>query len=236
MSMTPREVIERLKDLQELDRRLATLDKEITGGPKAVESFARAVAAAEARMAQIEERLKLLRAQVKLRENEGKTAQARVDRLNEQARTVKTNKEFTAIRSEIANAKIEVSRLDDEILKIMQAVEEHEKTLGAAREDRAREQRRLDAERAKVDSALDGLRRSRADQAQGRPALTSGLPAEALSVYERVQRARGDAVVPLEIDYCSGCMERLTRNDVFAVQNASRLVSCKSCGRILYAQ
>jgi len=234
MPMTPREVIERLRSLQELDHQIATLDREISGGPRAVESFARAVAAVDAKIAQIEERSKLLRAQAKLRENEAKTAEAKVDRLNEQARAVKTNKEFMAIRSEIANAKTEVTRLEDEILKIMEAVEANEKLAAAARDDRAREQKKLDAERAKVDQAIEGLKASRAAKGTQRPSLTAGLPPEPLDTYERVLRARGNAVVPLEQDYCSGCMERLTRNDVLAIQNAVRIVQCKSCGRILH--
>lgn len=118
----------------------------------------------------------------------------------------------------------------------MEAVDAQEKVVAAAKDERAKEQKKLDAERAKVDAAIEGLKKSRAEQAIGRPALTHGLPAEALSIYERVLKARGQAVVPLEIDYCSGCMERLTRNDIFAVQNASRLIQCKSCSRILFAQ
>jgi predicted nucleic acid-binding Zn-ribbon protein len=234
MTATPREVVQRLRELQDLDARIVQLDHDVAGGPRAVESFARAVAAAEQKIAGIEERTKLLRAQAKLRENEAKTAGVRVDRLNEQARAVSTNKEFTAIRSEIANAKLDVGRLEDEILKIMEVVEQHEKLAAAAGEDRAREKKRLDAERAKVEAGLEGLRRERARLAESRPALTKDVPMEALAAYERVLKARGNAVVPVEIDYCSGCNERLTRNDVYCVQNASRLVQCKSCARILY--
>ncbi len=229
-------VIERLKEVQELDQKLAALDREIDGGPKAVASFTRAVAAVDAKLAVLEERIKLLRAQAKLRENEAKTAQGKVDRLNEQARAVKTNREFTTIRSEIANAKLDVTKQEDEILKLMEAVEVEEKLVAAAKSERAKEQKKLDAERAKVDAAIEGLKASRTSQASVRPAMLVGLPPEALSIYERVLKARGAAVVPLEIDYCSGCMERLTRNDIFAVQNASRLIQCKSCSRILFAQ
>jgi uncharacterized protein len=235
MTMTPREVIERLTALQELDPRIATLDREISSGPKQVEQFTRAVAAVDARLAAIDERVKILRAQVKLRENEAKTAEAKVDKYNEQARGVKTNKEFTAIRSEIANAKLEVTRLEDEILKIMEAVEAQDKLAAAAREDRAREQKKLDAERKQVDAAIDGLKVSRNDLAKRRPPLLDGLPPEPLDIYERVLRARGNAVVPIEQDYCSGCMERLTRNDAMAITNSARIVQCKSCGRIVRA-
>jgi len=236
MTMTPREVIERLKALQELDRRIAALDRDISGGPRAVEGFTRMVATADQKIAQLDERTKVLRAQAKLRENEAKAAEGKVDRYNEQARAVKTNKEFTAIRSEIANAKVEVSRLEDEILKIMEEVEKQEKLTAAAKEERAREQKRLDTEKAKVVTAIEGLRASRALHAKNRPELTTGLPPESLDIYERVLKARGDAVVPIEQDFCSGCMERLTRNDVLAVHNASRIVQCKSCGRILFGR
>ena len=234
MTETSREVIDRLRALQDLDQRIASLDREISDGPKAVESFLRAVAAADVKIAALDERLKLLRAQVKLRENEAKTALARIERLQDQAGQVKTNKEFTALRSEIANARSDMGKMEDEILKIMDAVEQQEKAIAAGREDRAREQKRYDSERAKVEAAIDGLSRSRAALGNQRPPLTVDLPPEALSVYDRVHVARGNAVVPLEQDFCSGCMERLTRNDCYAIQNASRIVQCKSCSRILF--
>ena len=235
MTATSREVIDKLRALQDLDDRLARLDREIHDGPRAVETYLRAVAAVDAKLAAIEERTKLLRAQVKLRENETKVAEAKVDKLNQQASEVKTNREFTAIRSEIANAKLEVGRVEDEILKIMEAVEQQEKLAAVAKEERARESKRYEAEKQKVDAAIDGLRANRAEMAKSRPALTKDVPAATLAIYERVLQARGNAVVPLEQDFCSGCLERLTRNDCLAILNSVRMVQCKSCSRILYA-
>ena len=234
MTASSREVIDRLRALQELDQRIAALDREISDGPRAVESFLRAVSAADAKIAGLDERLKLLKAQVKLRENEAKTALARIERLQEQAGQVKTNKEFTALRSEVANARSDMGKMEDEILKIMDAVEQQEKAILAARADRDREQKRYLAEKAKVDAAIDGLKASRGALAKERPPMTVDLPGEALGVYDRVHKARGNAVVPLEQDFCSGCMERLTKNDCYAIQNASRIVQCKSCSRMLF--
>ena len=236
MTATPRDVIDRLRALQELDHRIGRLDREITDGPKAVESFQRAVAAVDAKIVQIEERLKLLRAQVKLRENEAKTAQARIEKLQDQASQVKTNKEFTALRSEVASARLDMGKMEDEALKIMEAVDVQEKALVAAKEERAREQKKYDAERTKVEAAIDGLRAGKAELLAQRPALTKDVPSEPLTLYDRLAGARGGtAIVAIEQDFCTGCMERLTRNDVYAIQNASRIVHCKSCGRILYA-
>jgi len=236
MTASFRDVIDKLRALQDLDLRLSRLDREITDGPLAVASFQRSVAAVDAKLATLEERAKLLRAQAKLRENEAKTAEGKVERLNQQASAVKTNREFQTLRSEIANAKLDVSKLEDEILKIMEAVDAQEKLIAAAKEERAREQKKLDVEKAKVDAAIDGLKASRAEMAKGRPPLTVDVPVEALSIYDRVAKARGAGVVPIEQDFCSGCMERLTKNDVYTIVNATRLVQCKSCGRILYSE
>jgi len=60
-----------------------------------------------------------------------------------------------------------------------------------------------------------------------------GIPKEPLAIYERIHGSRGNALALLDGEYCSACMERLTRNDVFAVQNRSRLVQCRGCNRIL---
>jgi uncharacterized protein len=237
MTDTSKEVIERLRALQELDARIAELDREITSGPKAVESFQRAVAAADEKIAGLEERLKLLRAQVKLRENEAKTGQGKVDRLQEQALQVKTNREFTAMRSEISSAKADVNKMEEEILRIMEAVEGQEKAVEEAKADRSKEQGRLGGERAKVDAAIDGLRQRRAALASERPALTKALPAEALAAYDRVHKVRGVAMAAVvDSEYCGGCMERLTRNDVLAVFNSVRVVTCKSCSRLLFVE
>ncbi len=234
VTVAPKELIERLRALQGLDQRIAQLEREIRDGPRAVETYERAVAAADAKVAAVEDRIKVLKAQVKLRENEMKVAEGKVDRLNDQARAVKTNREFITIRSEISSARADVSKLEEEILKIMEAAEQEEKSLVVRRDERAGEQRRLDGERAKVEAGIGALRTSLAALLVDRPPLLGGLPPETLAVYERVQKVRGNAVVPIEQDYCSGCMERLTRNDVLAIHNGSRLVQCKACNRILF--
>ena len=223
MTASSREVIDRLRALQDLDARLARLDREIHDGPKAVETYLRAVAAVDARLAQIEERNKLLRAQAKIRENETKVAEGKVEKLNQQASEVKTNREFTAIRSEIANAKLEVGRIEDEILKIMEAVEQQDKLDG----------RRARGARPRVEEVRGGEGEGRRRHRRApRPSRRAGEGAARRSrrtsppppsrIYERVLQARGNAVVPLEQDFCSGCLERLTRNDCLAILNAAR--------------
>ena len=61
-----------------------------------------------------------------------------------------------------------------------------------------------------------------------------GIPKETMLLYQKVHDARGRGMSPIEGAYCSACGEVQTRNDVYAVQNRTRLVACTSCSRILY--
>ena len=100
--------------------------------------------------------------------------------------------------------------------------------------ERARaEQKRREA-LDKVEGRLESVRAER-DRLKGqRPALLKGLPPEPVEAYERARKSRGHGISRTEGDYCAGCLERLTRNDLVAVENCSRLVQCRACNRILF--
>jgi hypothetical protein len=236
-SKTPtREVLERLRRLQDLDQRAAELERRAKGGPEVLDALAKAVKAVDAKIAALTETVRVFRTQIRLRETEVKATQSRLERLNDQARLVATQKEFKAISSEMANARADMRRVEDETLKLLEAVERKEKDLAALREERAKEQGKFDAEQARLHASSAGVRGERERLLAERPALRQGIPPEPLAAYERLAKTRPDAVVPADGGYCSGCMEMLTRQDVFAIQTAARVVVCKSCGRILYWQ
>ena len=74
----------------------------------------------------------------------------------------------------------------------MEAVETEEKGLVALREERAREQKKLDVERQKVEAAIDGIRAKRQELGKDRPTLLADVFPEALATYERVRTVRGE--------------------------------------------
>jgi predicted nucleic acid-binding Zn-ribbon protein len=61
-----------------------------------------------------------------------------------------------------------------------------------------------------------------------------GLPTELKSDYERVVRSKGaDSLAVADDGVCTGCGQQITLN----MQNElklSRLIFCRSCGRLLY--
>ena len=228
------EVLDKLLELMRLDLKIARLDQAMARAPAEVKNRAAAVAGLDEKSKQVSDRVKLLKAQILLRENERKTHLGKIDKLKDQASEVRSNKEFVAFRSEISNIQGELDRLDGEVLKIMAVVEQAEAKLAEFDEEKGREQELADKAQAEIDEKQADVRAERDGLIKDRPEVTSKIPKEPLELYERVHQARGRGMAALEGNYCTGCGEVQTRNDVYVVQNRTRLVLCRSCNRILF--
>lgn len=230
-----REIIERLKALDALDRQVRRCDEELSKGPKAMAEQAAAVAALTAQSKSLDDKAKVLKAQIRLRENELKSHEVKIARFKEQSGQVKNNKEFMAFRAEIANAQAEVDRIQGEVLKILDVVQQAEARVTELGVQRAAAQAKLDAGLARMATALSSFQVERDALLVQRPGKLAGIPPETLDVYERARRGRGNGLSSVEHEYCAACQERQTRNDLYAVENLTRVVSCKACNRILCA-
>ena len=237
MTMTTsfQEVVEQLRALHDLDVSIQRLEREIHQGPARLAGLEKQIGDIEKKKKLVTDRLVVLRAQIKLRENELKSTEQKIERVKTQASEVKTNKEFVAYRAELSNFQADADRLSGEVLKILEVVEQAEAKVAELDGDRARIQGKIDEAQHKLDESLEDVKKQRDELAAQRPERKEGIPKEPLAVYERIHTSRGDALAMIDGEYCSACMERLTRNDVFAVQNRNRLVQCRGCNRILIA-
>lgn len=235
MTIDMQEAGDRLRVLYNHDLKIQHLERDLETGPARLIGLEAKVAEIDKKIKAVHERAMILRAQIKLRENELKATELKVERLRAQSSEVKTNKEFVAFRAELSNFQAEADRLQGEVLKILEVVEAADKKIESMKADRERAVGNVDLSRAKLDESLEDVKKERDDMLVSRKALLQEVPAEALVVYERVHKIRGDAIAWLEGEYCGSCMERLTRNDQIAVQNSSRLIQCRGCNRILMA-
>lgn len=231
-----RELFDRLKALDVLDQHVRRLDTELEKGPRAVAEQTAQVASLGAQIKSFEDKTKVLKAQIRVRENDLKSHEAKIAKLKDQSGQVKNNKEFMAFRAEIANAQAEADRLQGEVLKILDVVQQAEKKVVELVGQRQAAQAKLDAAKAHVDGLLANVKAERDHLLGQRPEKLVGIPPETLDVYQRALRSRGNALASVvEVDFCSGCQERQTRNDIYAVENVTRVVVCKGCNRILCA-
>lgn len=234
MTTTTDELIQRLLALNAVDLRIRELGERLERAPAAVSEREEAAKALEDKATQVRQKLALLRAQRRMRENEIRGLDAKLERLKAQSSNVRSNKDFVAFRSEISNTQAESDRLQGEVLKILEVEEQADARIKLLEDQRDAERARAASMKEHTLEQMGAVRAEREALQNDRKRKVEELPQEALQLYDRCRVARGSGMAHLEGEYCGGCGALVLRNDVYAVQNRSRLVPCKACNRLLY--
>jgi uncharacterized protein len=215
-----------LRELHRIHQQLGELRDRLERGPKQVRLREASVTQLEARVAEAKERAKQMQVAA---DREQKVVDLRA-KLN----AASSNKEYQALLEQIAAAEMAGSVLSDEILEAFEKIDQYGITVKEAEKQLAAGKQELEKGRRGVqDSAASiaaDIQRLEAELA----AAEKSLPADLKADYQRVVRSKGaDSLAVADDGTCTGCGQSITLN----MQNElrlSKLVFCKSCGRILY--
>jgi predicted nucleic acid-binding Zn-ribbon protein len=195
----------------------------------------------------------LLAAETKLASQREQLADARkrqkgceweLDDLQEKTRQVsgklyggktKDPKELVNLEKEVKALKSQVKTKEDSLLGSMSQVEQIEADVKATVEESehlkrewAQRQETLGPRKGELEIELAELKAERSGSAQQ-------VDSEALSVYERIRLARGQAVVKAERGRCLGCHIAVPTSQ-WQKAKAGDLIQCNNCSRILYLE
>jgi len=227
--------IKLLIQLQELDETIAHLRATQTELKRDVESAEREALKAKQELEHSLRDNTATRSAVDKRIGDLKAVEEQIAKLSGQLNTVQTNKEYAALQHEIMAAKAEKSRIEDEVLQLMEAADSKQRSIHALRERSAQAEeearkRKEAAERAAADAEARIARVS-----EERRQLTERIPSDCLQPYERLQRGRVRRPVAACRQFvCEQCHMAVTANTVNLLMSADRVIFCHSCGRILY--
>ena len=225
---------EAIQELHHLHQRVADLRGRLEKGP-------RLIAAGQTNVARVEEELGNAKAIVKRakancdeRQLQLKSNESRIEDLRGKLNAANSNKEYQALKEQIAADEMANSVLADEILEMFDKIEEHEGGVKAVEERLLATRQELDKVTARVSDEKAALERDLADFEQRLTTAEKVLPKDFKAEYDRVVRAKGsEALAPLEGETCGSCNVNVTLQMVNDVMLA-RPVFCKSCGCLLY--
>jgi predicted nucleic acid-binding Zn-ribbon protein len=229
--------LEKMIVLQALDVEARRLNDEMAALPKRVAKLAAEGDVAKKQFAAIIEGLQKEETLRRRQELDVKDHQQKAARLRKQMDVVTTTAQAAALEHEIAFAEGEVSRLEDSELESMERTETLEAQKKDAEETVANLTRRHAEERASGAEALTRDRALLADVESKRTVLRPQIGEDALSMYDRIVKSRGTALSEGVDQKCSACqmMVRPQRwNDLRDRSNNETMLTCESCGRILY--
>ena len=231
-------MINKYKELfavQEIDLRIMSLSQERDILPKELEAAEEAIKIEEAGKKELEEENQNLVKERRQKERELEAKQETRNKFQGQLYLLKSNKEYTALLTEIDNTKSEIEKLEEEILELMERIEEKEKKL--VEKDKALEAGRKALEEttkknkekiALIDEKLTEWQKDKEEK-------SSHISASILKQYERVRHARnGTALALIKNNTCQGCFLKLPPQVISETKLGQRLITCENCNRLLY--
>ena len=229
--------LEKMIVLQALDIEARRLTEEMAELPKRVAQLAADQDAAKKQLASIAENLAKEETLRRRQELDIKDHQQKIGRLRKQMDVVTTTAQATALEHEITFAETEVSRLEDAELASMERTEQLDAAKLTAEETVVNLAARHAQENASTAEALERDRVQLAGVEAKRAALRPEIGESSLSIYDRIAKTRGTALAEGIDQKCSAC-QMLVRpqrwNDLRDRDNQEAMLTCESCGRLLY--
>lgn len=224
----------KLLHLQEIDTEIYSLKYEKEAKPAEIKVLEAAFEEKKKHMSELEKVLLDLHKQRKDSELELASKEESVKKLQTQLYSLKTNKEYQAMVTEIDGAKADASMIEDKILEVLTQTD---KVKAEAEQERARlkeEEEAFNEQRKNVEGRVKEIddRMSQLD-AQRKQGL-SDIDKKVLSQYERILKSRdGLAIVEVRDNSCKGCNMHVPAQVINLIKMYQRIVTCEVCNRML---
>lgn len=223
-----------LRELHRIHIQLGDLRDRRERGPKQIKAHEANVARLDAELTRLKNEQKAAKMaadgkQLQLKSGETKMLDLRV-KLNQ----AKSNREYQALKDQIAADEMAGSVLQDEILEALEKIEaskggvaEAEQKLAKAKEELARVQKTVQEQQSLVEGDYKRLEGELVESEKR-------LPDELRDSYARMVRGKGaDGMAQVDGEHCGGCYQTLTANTMNSLF-IDKIVFCQVCGRLLY--
>lgn len=148
---------------------------------------------------------------------------------------VRSPREMESLDHELQYCRERAQELEDELLALMISLEDGEKETLVSRETVSRIETGMNTAKASLVRERDSLLKQLGEMDTQRTEASSRSNPQHIVRYERLRINRqGHAVAKVEQGMCQGCRLTIPTHELQRVRAAEDLVTCNSCGRILY--
>lgn len=235
MSVSSKLQLQQLVLLQSLDSEITEHNKLLAEIPLQIDSGRAELEEKKKILSIAKEELDALQKKRKELESEVQGENDHMAKAKTKLPAVKTNKEYTAILSEVDAIKKKVSELEDKELEIMEILEEKQKAVPGIDKLCKEEDIHFQEYKTKKDAELARMKQELDSLVAKRESVSSQLERVTLQRYEKVFKSReGRAVVLLSGSVCQGCFQQILPQMVQNVKMGQAIQQCSNCTRFLF--
>lgn len=230
-----KDLINRLKTLNELDVRISMIKKDMERLPKELADKQALPKTLRGTIERIKADINRLKLEADAIELDVKAGEETLKRYAMQMNTMRTSKEFETVKRQMDAQRGWNKDNESKVLELLEQVETRTKDLEKNNAALAEAEKVCAAEAARVEKDLSELRAQFQQLAAERATLAKDVPEKELSVYNRIVNSHGKAIAKVERGICSACFMKIPPQVHNLALLAKEVVTCPSCGRILTA-
>lgn len=189
-----------------------------------------------------QEEIKLTNLQISRLELDLKGRDEQIGKLRSQLNLARTNKEYSALLTELNTAKADDSKLETQVLELMKNLEADQAACEEIKKQIEEQRAKVEEVRKESESKAVELEQDVEAIQQEWNAAAKDIPVDALRIFERVAETYdGEAMAEIEQPQdngtfsCGGCYMGIPAEVVNVLSGArDEIIRCTSCTRILY--
>ncbi len=234
---------ENLINLFQIDSQLRGLRSRLESAQRYLNAQDRMLVDLRQQREELEAKRRQIQATIGNFETETAALDERLEKLRNELNGATTNKQYTAVLTELNTAKLARSELEDRILQEMEQVENTTEQLQLVATETAEREKVKSVAETELQKRHDEVGQRVAELETEREAAASLVPAAELSVFNELAEAyEGEAMARIEeIDRrrreyaCGSCNLHLPFEAVASLLGShDTMMRCTACGRILY--
>ena len=228
-----KESLLQLLKLQEVDKKLFSLEEAKEKYPAEIDLRRSKIAEARSKLSKLEADSEEHEKKQRHCEREIESSKTSLREREERFSVVTTNKEYDALQLEIEMCKKTIAEHETQRLEAIGKLEGIQEQIAdeqeAFEEVRAVEQERID----ELEGQLGTMQEQIDEVEKGREVVAKSIDDQLLQTYKRKKGRRGIRVAAIHKHACGACYYQMPAQMLNEVRIGDRVISCESCGTIM---
>ena len=229
------EEMNQLIALQKIDAELAGFDREINEQKQEIINRQQSIAEKEEAITASLEKAKNLELKKRQIEIDNQDAGERIKDRQNKMMQVQTSREHQALLKEIEDNKRLIKESEEQLIRMMEAIEQAEQEAEELKNLLTGEQESLSDETTLVDKRIKKIESRRKSVAAERDKLAATMNASRLKRYDMLLKKRDGLAVTRAVNgVCQGCFMTIPPQQFNEVRKGDTIHVCPTCQRMLY--